>query len=96
MSRTCTICSHEKRGDIEAAVVAGTSYRDIARRFETSKDAIARHASEHIRASLRASEVVKEEARGLDVVKQLKDINATTLAILASVKSETGKEFLAL
>jgi len=41
--RTCTICGHRLRESIEAALVRGTSLRDIAGRFGTSKSAIERH-----------------------------------------------------
>ena len=43
MPRTCTICRHAKRHEIEADLQAGLPYRDIARRHIISKDAVARH-----------------------------------------------------
>lgn len=43
MSMTCTICKHEKRAEIEAALVQRVSLRDIARQFLVSKDAASRH-----------------------------------------------------
>jgi hypothetical protein len=43
MPRTCTICRHAKRREIEADVQAGLSYRDVARRHNISKDVICRH-----------------------------------------------------
>jgi hypothetical protein len=48
MSRTCTVCRHPDRNDIDAALRAGTPYRDIARRFQLSKDAISRHRGNHL------------------------------------------------
>jgi hypothetical protein len=43
MARPCSICNHPKREEIDAALVAGTPLRDIARQFKTGKDALARH-----------------------------------------------------
>jgi hypothetical protein len=43
MPRTCTICRHPKRHDIEADLRAGLPYRDVARRHGISKDAASRH-----------------------------------------------------
>ncbi len=88
MPRTCTICSSEKRAEIEAAIVAGTSYRNIAERYGTSPPAITRHAAEHIAQEVKQSQAAKEEMQGLDVVKQLKTINAVTLAILQEARAE--------
>lgn len=46
MARPCTVCKHAKRRAIDAALVDGAaSLRDVARRFATSKDALARHRS---------------------------------------------------
>ncbi len=36
MSRTCTICGHEQRHDIEVALIGRDSYRTVARRFSVS------------------------------------------------------------
>jgi DNA-binding NarL/FixJ family response regulator len=43
MSNTCTICRDKERERVEDALACGLSLRDIARQFETSKDAVRRH-----------------------------------------------------
>ena len=48
MPKTCMICRHPVRHDIEAELRAGTPYRDIARRHDTSKDALSRHRANHM------------------------------------------------
>jgi len=48
MSRTCTVCLHPKRDDIETDLRAGTSYRDIVRQHNVSKDALSRHRANHM------------------------------------------------
>ena len=81
MPRVCSICNHADRAGIESALVAGGSLRDIARQFGVSKDAIARH-TDHIAEHIQASQEAKEEARSIDVVSQLQQINGTALEIL--------------
>ncbi len=48
MPRTCTICGHEQRRRIEAAMLEQAPLRDIARRWGVSKDAASRHRKDHI------------------------------------------------
>src|SRR6266567_6731795 len=87
MSRTCTICTHPERAKIEAAITAGTSYRHIASQFSAGYKSIERHAIDHIQETIKQTQVAKEEAQSLDVVKQLKTINAVTLAILNEARA---------
>lgn len=92
MPRTCTVCSHPERPAIDTALVSGASYRTIADRFGPSKTALIRHASEHIPAAISKSQEAREEAQALDVVKQLKTINSTTVAILAEARAAKDAE----
>jgi len=87
MSRTCTICTHPERAKIEAAITAGTSYRHIASQFSARYKSIERHAIDHIQETIKQTQAAKEEAQSLDVVKQLKTINAVTLAILNEARA---------
>jgi hypothetical protein len=48
MGRTCTICVHDERHQINVALVAREPFRAIASRFGVSKPALQRHASDHI------------------------------------------------
>ena len=43
MPRTCTVCRHSKRDEIDAALIERRPFRDIARQFGPSKDALVRH-----------------------------------------------------
>jgi hypothetical protein len=47
MPRTCSICRHPQRQEIEADLQAGLPYRDVARRYSISKDAVSRHRASH-------------------------------------------------
>ena len=65
MGRLCTVCTHPRRDEIEAAIIEGRSYRVIAEEFGLKKDAVRRHALNHLRKDLieKAAEV---EARYAD------------------------------
>jgi len=95
MPRTCTVCAHASRGEIEHALVAGESFRNIAERFGTSLAALHRHKGEHLPAKLVMAREVEDVREALDVVKQLKAINAASLAILKEARDQ-GKPSTAL
>ena len=48
MPRTCKVCHHPERLDIEADLRGGIPYRDIARRHNLSKDTVSRHRANHM------------------------------------------------
>jgi hypothetical protein len=48
MPRTCTICTHAARENIDSSLVRRVPYRAISLRFGVSKDALSRHLNEHL------------------------------------------------
>ena len=48
MSRTCSICSHGQRRQIEAHILENVSNRAISRQFGLSKDSVSRHKAQHL------------------------------------------------
>jgi hypothetical protein len=73
MARTCTVCTHAKRDEIDAALVAQEPIRDIAGRTGTTKSALDRHR-QHVAAGLVKAKEAKETARAdslLDAVRGL-------------------------
>lgn len=70
MSRTCTICSHKNRAEIEACLIAKESNREITRKFAVSKDAQYRH-KEHITETIAHSQSAKEEVLALSAANEL-------------------------
>ena len=88
MPRVCTVCVHPDRPAIDAALIACETYRDIARRFRVSKDAVARHKDEHLPATMvKAAERV-DVRHAIDVVQQLKAINRVCLAVLKDARDQ--------
>jgi transposase-like protein len=54
MPRVCTVCVHPEREAIDAALVSGTAYTEIARTHEVGREAVRRHANRHLSAALAA------------------------------------------
>jgi hypothetical protein len=72
MPRTCTICQHPKRADIDKALVDGEPYRSIAKRFDTSDQAMYRHKAEHIPEHLAHAEAAKEVASATTLLEHVR------------------------
>lgn len=85
--RTCTICIHPNRAEIESAIASGLSFRSISNQFEVGEASVQRHAASHISGLIQSSQAAKDEARGLDVVKQLVYINNVTTDILKEARA---------
>jgi transposase-like protein len=82
MPQTCTICQHPERLDIEADLRAGTSYRDIARRHNVSKDALSRHRAKHMpRHTETGLAAAREIVRLLDKAVTSPNWHSTLLAV---------------
>ena len=84
MPRRCTVCDSPKRDEVDRALVAGASFRDIAGQCPgLTKSAVARHAAEHLREALAKAEGAKEPARADDLLPEMRTLQRVTLGILA-------------
>ena len=90
MPRTCTICRHEERHEIDVALVRRDPYRDIARRFFVSRPALARHAKEHLPALLIKANSVDEATHAEDLLREVRDLQHRALIILDKAEA-TGE-----
>jgi len=88
--RRCSICTHPERQTIDVALISSQeAIRVIARRFEVSKDALARHRRTHLPASLAKAYEAEEVAVADDLLSQVRDLQAHTLGILDSAKASS-------
>ena len=87
MPRACTICVNPLRSEIDAALVGGTAYRNIAERFGTSLAAIFRHRSHASQAIVKAAER-REEQLGDNLLDEMRRIQRKAWQLLA--KAEAG------
>lgn len=82
MSRRCTVCSHPKRAEIDAAIVGGGVIRDIARRFDVSKDALCRHRDGHLAAHLLTSHKAAEVLRADVLIERVESLVTSGEALI--------------
>ena len=82
MPRSCTVCTHEARAQIDRALVAGEAFRHIAARFDTSTGALQRHKADHLPVKLAKAQEAEEVAQADDLLEQVRDLQGRALAIL--------------
>src|SRR5271157_3082052 len=83
MSKTCTICAHLQRAQIDAALLARTVPRSqLSAAFRVSQDALDRHAYHHLPATLAQAHAAAEVARADTLLDQVRDLQRRTLAAL--------------
>jgi excinuclease UvrABC nuclease subunit len=92
MPRTCTVCTHEKRLEVERALVRREPYRNIAERFSLSTAALSRHAKEHLPDRIKKVSEEEEFREALDIAEQLKAINDASLAVLKEARERKRPE----
>ena len=92
MSRRCTVCVHAKRSEIDAALVRGVSSYELETSYsDLTRSSIERHArGGHIPAKLLKTQAAAEVREALDVVRQLKAINAASWSVLQDARN-TGE-----
>jgi len=90
MPRKCSLCIHDKREEIERALLGGDSYRTVAQRFGVSRDAVVRHRR-HLPTALAHAREGKEVAHGDSLVAQLSEL--TSEAQRLKEKAERGGDF---
>jgi hypothetical protein len=85
----CTVCSHEKRFEIEELLATrqGT-YRGIARKYSVSEDAISRHvSSRHISQLLTLAADAERAAHADTLLDRLEALQGRTEEALAKAES---------
>ena len=92
MPRTCTVCTHPQRSEIEAALLDSASLRDIARQWRVSKDALARHKSNCLPAHLSQAKQAEVVCQADDLLGRLMALVRETQAILQEARTERDNE----
>jgi hypothetical protein len=74
VSRKCSICNHDRRQEIEHALLRGESHRVVAQQFTVSRGAVARHLK-HVSTALTRARKLKEIGAGKSIFLQLRELN---------------------
>jgi len=88
MPRTCTVCSHSRRSEIDTALVRPDSLRAIAGRFGTSKSALERHRAKCISEQLSKAQELSDVAAASNLVDELLKLTRKTGEVLARALRE--------
>jgi hypothetical protein len=91
MPRSCTICEHPSREAIDRALVGDASNRSVASLYDVSEAAVRRHKGSHLPAKLVVAEKAAEVAEADNLLKQVRDLQQSTLGILAA--AEQSKQY---
>src|ERR1700680_209118 len=73
MPRTCTVCNHERRDEVDRALLARESLRHIVSRFGTSTGALQRHKADHLPKALVKARAVQEVVRADSWLEDVRD-----------------------
>jgi len=91
MPQKCSVCTHEKRQEIDQALINGDSFRYVSQRFSVSTAALHRHRhGGHIAKTLVKAQNAREVAAAdnlLDQVRQLQNI-ALGIVVKAANKGD--------
>jgi hypothetical protein len=89
MARTCTVCGHESRPEIDRALAEGAPNRRIATQYSLSEASVRRHHDSHLPATLSKAHEAEEVARADELLGRVESLQARTLAVLEAAE-ETG------
>jgi len=62
MPRTCTICEHPQRDEIDYLIINGNTFRHIASQYNFSYRAVKRYKDNHLNKKLAKAKEAKEIA----------------------------------
>jgi hypothetical protein len=82
MPRSCTVCVHPKREEIDRALVGETSNLSVSSLFGVSESAARRHKANHLPAKLVMARAAEEVAQADSLLDQVRDLQERALGIL--------------
>lgn len=88
MTRICTVCAHEKRGEIDNQLIQRVAYRDISRHFGISKDALSRHVKVHLPEELKLASEKRREDQADELLDDVRRIQIEAMLIFQAAKEE--------
>ncbi|MDP9480512.1 MAG: hypothetical protein M3R38_33430 [Actinomycetota bacterium] len=95
MPRSCSVCTHPNRDEIDRALVAGEPNRRIAARCDVTERAIRNHKAGHLPAKLVMAQEAAAVAEADDLLAQVRDLQRRAHNILDRAE-EAGELRVAL
>jgi hypothetical protein len=94
MPMACSVCNHDARPAIDKALAMGHSKRRIAADYGLSESAVHRHFDEHLPARIVKAQERTDVREAIDIVAQLKAINAAALGVLKDARTSGDGELM--
>jgi hypothetical protein len=88
MPRPCTVCQHPERPAIDRALVGGEPYRGVARQWQVSDDAVARHRVAHLPERLAQAQDAVAVAQATDLLREVRALRAKAYALLTRAEQQ--------
>jgi len=76
MPRTCTVCTHPDRAEIDGRLVTGTTLREIAETFRLTITSVHRHQHSHLPASLKRAHQAHLAAEADGLLARLEELTS--------------------
>lgn len=89
MPRACTVCAHPDRETIDRAIVEKMPNRRVASHHDVTERAVRNHKANHLPAALAKAQDAQEVAEADDLLGQVRDLQARTLAILEAAEGSS-------
>ena len=87
MARACNVCIHPQRKAIDRALVSGEPGPSVSAKWGVSPDSVKRHKAAHLPLRLVQQQTLDEAREALDVMQQLKAINAASVQVLRDARN---------
>lgn len=95
MPRKCSICTHDDREAIDAALMESVPYREIAQRHDVTPSALSRHLDGHVSPALVAIHEQREQQHGETLYDRIEELYRRASRILDAAE-EDGKASVSL
>ncbi len=88
---TCTVCRHQRKTEIDEAILDGATLREIAQKFDVSPDAVHRHKS-HVPAAIVKADEARQALEGSNLLAQLFAITVDTRELFVEAKKAKDRD----
>ncbi len=88
MPRTCTVCHHDDREPLDAELVMGIPYRDLASRYGVSISALSRHRRDHVSPALAKVIAERETAGAESALDRLEALHGRVMRLLDAAEGD--------
>lgn len=87
MPKTCSLCLHPNRFQIDRALVNGTPFRNVSAQFGTSIASLSRHRS-HISTAIEKATEKREEQLGDNLLAEARRVRAESVRLARKAEEE--------